>query len=130
MVRLLHRQWLLQAVFYPYLEGYLNLTFSLEFCPGFTKGKRTAFAAHLHLPHEKYPHTNEQQHGKPGNKDGQIPRGLLWLLNRYVNSRRSEHGNKFSIVWSHSGKWTPIHARASDFLTLNIDLVYGTAVDA
>ena len=46
-------------------------------CPAFAKGKSATAPAALHLPHEKYPDANQQQHREPGNKYAG-PEGLFF----------------------------------------------------
>ena len=48
------------------------------------EGHRLA-AAHLHLPHEEDPHADQQQHRKPLDQDGDVPRVAL------VGARRDSH---------------------------------------
>ncbi len=62
-------------------KGDALLSLRKQFCPALAKGHRLA-AARLHLAHEKYPHADEQQHGKPVKQQQHVPRRVILGLSR------------------------------------------------
>ena len=77
------------------------LVLSQESGPAFAERHGLA-AAHLHLPHEEYPHPDQQQHREPLDQHGYVPRISLFRPDRDLHPLLTQGAHQVRIFW-HEG---------------------------